>query len=140
MKATNLNSIIRLLWIKIIGTGLGAALPVLLVPASVYLWLGFPPQATMVFLRLYGLSTIALLVGYYGGIEQVRRGEFPAGVLRMGLVSNGGQGLLMAAAGLAGTYSAWGWMAQTMMWFLCVFVLGIASMIVLFLNNRTYGK
>ncbi len=121
-----LRPVIRLLWIKIVGTALAAALPMLLTPAAVYKWLGFPPQPTLLFLRLYGLSTLALLAGYYGGIEQARRGEFPRGVLRMGLVSNGGQGLMLAAAGIAGVYADWGVMAQAMMWSLCLFILGIA--------------
>ncbi len=124
-----LAPVIRLLWIKIVGTALAAALPMLLTPAALYQWLGFPPQPTMLFLRLYGLSTLALLAGYYGGIEQARRGEFPRGVLRMGLVSNGGQGLMLVAAGIAGVYAGWGVMAQVMMWSLCLFILGIALVI-----------
>ena len=131
-----MSTVIRLLWIKIIGTALAAALPMLLTPASVYEWLGFPPQPTMLFLRLYGLSTLALLAGYYGGIEQARRGEFPRGVLRMGLVSNGGQGLMLAAAGIAGTYAGWGGLAQALMWGLCLFILGIALAIATLLRQR----
>jgi len=132
-----MSNVIRLLWIKIVGTALGAALPMLLTPEPIYLWLGFPQQPTMLFLRLYGLSTTALLFGYYSGIQQARRGEFPAGILRMGLVSNGGQGLAIAAAGVAGAFAGWGWMAQAMMWGIGVFVLGIAAAIVLVMDQRT---
>ncbi len=124
-----MNDIIRLLWIKIIGTLLGAALPMLLVPYSLYLWLGFPEQESMIFLRLYGLSTLALLVGYYGGIELARLGQFPLGALRMGLVSNAGQGLAIVTAGVAGVYNDWGFLAQAMMWALGLFILGIAAFI-----------
>jgi hypothetical protein len=127
--------VIRLLWIKILGTAAAAALPMLLTPESVYLWLGFPQQPTMVFMRLYGLATAALLVGYFGGIQQAERGDFPRGVLRMGLVSNGGQGLAIAIAGLAGVFASWGWMAQAMMWSLCAFILGIATAIAVFLSR-----
>jgi hypothetical protein len=127
--------VIRLLWVKIAGTALAAALPMLLTPAAVYERLGFPPQETMLFLRLYGLSTLALLVGYHGGIVQARRGEFPRGVLHMGLVSNGGQGLMLAAAGIAGVYAGWGGPAQAMMWGLCLFILGIALAIGLLLRK-----
>ena len=130
-----MSRVIRLLWIKIVGTALAAALPMLLAPASVYEWLGFPPQPTMLFLRLYGLSTLALLAGYYGGIEQARHGEFPRGVLRMGLVSNGGQGLALLTAGVAGVYADWGLMAQAMMWSLCLFILGIALAILRLLRQ-----
>jgi hypothetical protein len=124
-----MNYTVRLLWIKIVGTALAAALPMLLVPESLYLALGFPPQPTLLFLRLYGLSTLALLVGYYGGIVQLRRGEWPQGVMRMGLVSNGGQGLALLIAGLGGLYASWGVPAQLMMWALCGFILAIAMAI-----------
>lgn len=131
-----MNTVIRLLWVKIIGTALAAALPMLLVPASLYEWLGFPPLPTMLFLRLYGLSTLALLVGYHGGILQARRGELPQGVLRMGLASNGGQGAALAIAGLSGVYDDWGLMAQAMMWGLCLFILGIAVAIMVLLRRQ----
>lgn len=125
-----MRKVILLLWIKIIGTALLAALPMLLTPEPAYRWLGFPEQP-MLFLRLYALSTIALLVGYYGGIEQARRGEFPRGVLRMGLVSNGGQGLAIVLFGAMGAFTAWGVLAQLMMWSVGLFVVGIAIAIVL---------
>ena len=125
-----MRPVIALLWIKIVGTLLFAALPLLLVPEPLYLWLGFPPQPTLLFLRLYGLSTLALLVGYHGGIELARAGQFPRGVLRMGLVSNGGQGLAILIAGVAGTCASWGWMAQAMIYGLGLFILAIAAAIV----------
>lgn len=125
-----MNRIIQLLWVKIIGTAVAAALPMLFTPYALYQWLGFPPQETLLFLRLYGLSTTALLVGYYGGIQLARQGQLPIGVLHMGLVSNGGQGLALVIAGVMGVYSQWGWMAQTMMWSLGAFILAIAAAIV----------
>lgn len=124
-----MNRIILLLWVKIIGTLVGAALPMLLLSHPLYRALGFPEQDSLLFLRLYGLSTMALLVGYYGGIEMARRGEFPRGVLRMGLVSNGGQGLMLLGAGLLGAYAHWGLPAQLMMWTLAGFILLIAAAI-----------
>lgn len=130
-----MNTIIRLLWIKIIGTLLGAALPMLLVPYPLYLWLGFPAQETLIFLRLYGLSTLALLVGYHGGIALARQGQFPLGTLRMGLVSNAGQGLAIILAAAAGVFSGWGWMAEAMMISLALFILGIAAAILLVLHR-----
>lgn len=121
----------RLLWIKILGTGIAAAGPMLFAPESVYLGLGFPEQPTLFFLRLYGLSTVALLMGYYSGVQDVAKGIFPAGILRMGLVSNGGQGLAIVGAGALGVYGDWGLIAQAMMWALGLFVLGIAAGILL---------
>lgn len=121
-----MNRIILLLWVKIIGTLVGAVLPMLLVTHPLYRALGFPEQDSLLFLRLYGLSTMALLVGYFGGIEQARRGELPRGVLRMGLASNGGQGLTLVGAGLLGAYDGWGAPAQFMMWALGLFIVLIA--------------
>lgn len=135
LRAQKLKKIIMLLWVKIIGTLVGAALPMLFLSYPLFRWLGFPEQDSMLFLRLYGLSTSALLVGYYGGIEMARRGEFPIGVLRMGLVSNGGQGLALVIAGMMGVYDHWGWMAQAMMWSLGAFILMIAAAILLALKR-----
>lgn len=126
----------RLLWLKIIGTALAAAFPMLLAPEWIYLSLGFPEQPTMLFVRLYGLSTLALLFGYYSGIEQVRRGQIPTGILRMGLVSNGGQGAAIVMAGAFGTFSTWGVLAQVMMWSLAAFILSIAMAILTVLLRR----
>lgn len=132
-----MQSIVTLLWIKIVGTALGAALPMLATPEWLYAQLGFPPMPSMLFLRLYGLSTTALLVGYWGGIEQARRRVFPRGVLRMGLVSNGGQGLAIVAAGATGAFTSWGWVAQVMMWSLGAFILCIAAAIAVTLRRSS---
>ncbi len=126
----------RLLWIKIIGTALFAALPMMLAPEALYRMLGFPEMPTMLFLRLYGFSTLALLFGYYGGIRLCRQGQFPEDVLRMGLVSNGTQGGALLIAGVAGTYAAWGVMAQLMMWSLAAFILAIAAAILVCMLRR----
>lgn len=126
----------RLLWIKIIGTAMFAALPMMLAPEELYRMLGFPDMPTMLFLRLYGFSTLALLFGYYGGIRLCRQGQFPKDVLRMGLVSNGTQGGALLIAGLIGTYAAWGVMAQLMMWGLAAFILAIAVVILVCMVHR----
>ena len=124
-----MSNIIRLLWIKILGTACFAAIPMLLAPENLYLWLGFPAMPTMLFLRLYGLSTLALLFGYYGGIEACREGQFPRAALRMGLVSNATQGAALLLAGALGVYASWGLLAQVMMWSLGGFIAGIAMAI-----------
>jgi hypothetical protein len=134
-----MHRIQTLLWIKIIGTAMFAALPMLLAPGWLYLSLGFPEMPTLLFLRLYGFSTLALLVGYYGGIRDCREGRYPINVLRMGLVSNGSQGGALLFAGIAGLYAGWGVPAQLLMWGLALFITGIALAILLTLRLRPHG-
>ena len=131
-----MDTVIRLLWVKIVGTAVLASIPLLFTPPWLMEALGFPHFETTIFLRLLGLSTTALLVGYYGGIEQARRGEWPRAVLRMGLVSNGGQGGLIALAAGTGAFSGWGWPAQAMIVSTGVFVLAIAAAIVVLQRHQ----
>jgi hypothetical protein len=49
--------------------------------------------------RLYGIAIAALLVGYSSGFWLIARGEFPWGVVAMGLVSNAGAATVMFASG-----------------------------------------
>jgi hypothetical protein len=46
-------------------------------------------------IRLYGVAITALLVGYGFGIPTANSGQFPRGVVYMGLVSNVGAALLL---------------------------------------------
>lgn len=46
-------------------------------------------------LRLYGVAITALLVGYGFGIPLANSGQFPQGVVYMGLVSNIGAAFLL---------------------------------------------
>ncbi len=49
--------------------------------------------------RLYGIAIAALLVGYSSGFWLIARGEFPWGLVAMGLVSNGGAATVVFASG-----------------------------------------
>lgn len=84
-----------LLTFKIGFTAVFVALPMLLLPASAFeARLGVDVRAAP-YIRLYGWALIALLVGYAGGIAQAQAGQFPWGVVTMGLVSNLGATALM---------------------------------------------
>ena len=131
-----MENVVRLLWVKIVGTAVLASVPLLFTPPWLMEALGFPRFESTIFLRLLGLSTTALLVGYYGGIEQARRGEWPSAVLRMGLVSNAGQGGLIVLAAASGALSGWGWPAQALLLSTGVFVLAIAAAIVALQRQR----
>ena len=85
--------------VKIVGTGLFAALPLTLLPAGrVTRVLGVDPSA-MPYLRLYGVATVALLVGYAFGFSALSGGTFPLGVVCMGIVSNGLAALTLVHTG-----------------------------------------
>lgn len=84
-----------LLLIKIVGTLVPVALPMLLFSKARFDELsGFGPS-DLVLYRVYGMAVLALLVGYSGGLLQVRAGVFPHGVLAMGFVSNAGAAALL---------------------------------------------
>lgn len=90
-----------LLWIKIIGTFFPVAAPLLLLPKqTIDRVSGFEPSDVSLY-RLYGMAVLALLVGYAGGYFQVAQGEFPTGVVAMGIASNAGAFIIMLITGLA---------------------------------------
>lgn len=77
-----------LLLFKIAVTALLASLPLLLLPgAAIQARLKIGADALPV-ARLYGIAVTALLVGYAGGIAPAEAGQFPWGVVLMGIVSN----------------------------------------------------
>ncbi len=88
-----------LLWIKIIGTLFPVALPLLVLPAARINQLSGFKQSDPALFRLYGMALLALLVGYAGGYVQVLDGEFPFGVVAMGLVSNAGAFFVLLKSG-----------------------------------------
>lgn len=89
-----------LLVFKIGVTAVTAVLPMVLLPtAAVTRRLGIEPAA-VAYVRLYGVALLALLVGYAGGLVTLAGGEFPVGVVWMGLVSNGGAAIALVATGV----------------------------------------
>ncbi|MEM1230971.1 MAG: hypothetical protein AAGI15_10570 [Pseudomonadota bacterium] len=74
---------------KILGTGAFVGLPLVLLPASALVARLAVSVAAVPYLRLYGVAILALLVGYSFGFSPFIDGEFPWGVVTMGIVSNG---------------------------------------------------
>ncbi|MEL7313236.1 MAG: hypothetical protein AAFN07_17105 [Pseudomonadota bacterium] len=96
-----------LLIVKISVTLITVAMPFLLLPANrIEQIAGFGAAEPLLY-RLYGVAILALLVGYFGGLQSALGGELPQGVLRMGFVSNAGAALLLLRARPA----AWKWPA-----------------------------
>lgn len=89
---------LSLLLIAKIGlTAVFVAAPLMLLPkAALERSLGVAAPTPKLF-RLYGVAVAALLVGYAFGIPAAEAGRFPWGVVCMGVVSNGGASVLLAA-------------------------------------------
>ncbi len=84
---------------KIVLTGLLTAVPFLLFPpARLATATGVVGGGETLF-RLYGVAILALLTGYASGFWLLERGEFPWGVVAMGLVSNTGGAMLLLTTG-----------------------------------------
>ena len=98
---STMTSLEILLWIKIIGTLIPVAFPLLFFPKSVIdQRSGFEASDASLY-RLYGMAVLALLVGYFAGIVQVWHDEYPTGIIAMGFVSNAGAFLIMLITGRA---------------------------------------
>ncbi len=74
---------------KILGTGAFVGLPLVLLPAGALVTRLAVGAAAVPYLRLYGVAILALLVGYAFGFSPFIDGEFPWGIVTMGIVSNG---------------------------------------------------
>ena len=109
-----MNALRLLLQIKVALTVLAWCLPLLLLPASALSWLGFP-VVPMIFLRLLAMAYLALVVGYLLGLLQLRRGSYPWATVWVGIVSNGGAGVLLTIAWISSAWATWGSFAQLFM-------------------------
>ncbi|QPH53274.1 hypothetical protein [Pontivivens ytuae] len=85
-----------LLTVKIVVTLVGVVGPFLLLRrARIDALIGATAGSPLIY-RLYGIAILALLFGYGGGLVQIAGGQFPSGVVVMGIVSNGGAALVLA--------------------------------------------
>ena len=105
---------------KIIITFIFLCIPLLSFPSTVFVALGVPAPQPLVIVRLLGVAYPALIVGYYGGIQGLRKGRRPLSVIDMGLVSNGLASLVLFFFGITNHWSAWSKGAQIYMWLLAV--------------------
>lgn len=79
-----------ILAVKIIGTGLLVALPLMFLPAQRLAGMLNVTDTAIPMARLYGVAVLALLVGYSFGFSPIAGERFPLGIVSMGLVSNAG--------------------------------------------------
>ncbi len=111
-----LRALSQVLVAKIVLTVSAWCVPLLLFPAPLLERLGFPVPEPTLFLRLLGVAYTALVVGYGFGLHASRRGEYPTGVVWVGIVSNGGACVLLCGAALLGAWADWGAFARLVMW------------------------
>ncbi len=102
--------------VKIAVTILFWCIPLFLFPPALLETCGFPPQESMVFLRLLGWAYLALCVGYAFGWRAARDGVRARGPIWTGIVSNGGASAILITYGSGGSWSDWGAPAQLFMW------------------------
>jgi hypothetical protein len=102
--------------IKITITLIFWSLPLLLFPASLFVWMGMSEPKPMLFLRLLGAAYLALVVGYMSGLRRLARGDEVQDIVWVGITSNGSAFLILLLCGIAGTWKGWGILAQTYMW------------------------
>lgn len=88
-----------LLGFKIIVTLIFVSGPFLLLPKDrLEAMTGAQVQSAALF-RLYGMAATALLFGYGTGLWQGLQGNYPWGIILMGLVSNGGAAAILIGTG-----------------------------------------
>ncbi len=127
-----LRSLSHVLVAKIALTVAAWCVPLFLFSASWLEGLGFPVPKPEIFLRLLGMAYTALVVGYAFGLHAARRGEYPHGVVWVGIVSNGGACAMLCAAAIVGVWSEWGVLARVVMWGSLVGTGGITAGLVAF--------
>lgn len=84
---------------KIVVTAILTAIPFLFLPQERLATLTGISSGGSTLFRLYGIAILALLVGYASGFWTVAAGQFPWGVVAMGLVSNTGAASIMYVTG-----------------------------------------
>lgn len=102
--------------VKIAITIFAWSIPFLLAPPRLIESLGFKVPEPILFLRLLGVAYAALVVGYVFGLQTSLSGGYPAGVVWVGLVSNGGAFFYLVLNAVSGTWASWGKFARVAMW------------------------
>ncbi len=118
--------------VKISVTILLWGLPLLIFPVQVFQALGFPELDPLVFIKLLGMAYLALVVGYWFGLQEVRRNKYPDATVWVGIVSNGGAAIILAVYGFSNAWQNWGTFAQIFMWMSMVATAGITGGLIMF--------
>jgi hypothetical protein len=131
----NQKALAILLKSKIILTIAMWAIPLLIFPKSIFEWIGIPFPEPAIFLRLLGVSYIALCIGYGWGMVLLNRGENPFGILLMGMVSNGFACILIIFFGITGTYKDWSLLGKIYI-YLSAGITGSITLLLILLSRK----
>jgi len=101
---------------KILVTVFFWALPLLLLPESLFVYIGFPEPNPKVFVQLLGMAYASLAVGYAMGLKKANSNTHPVEAVWVGIVSNGGAAIILGVNAIVGTWSNWGPIARIYMW------------------------
>ena len=93
----------------------------LLFPPSWLEFFGLPQQSSYVFIKLYGMATFALVIGYGFGLRESypsrnKQARRLMSAIWVGIVSNAGACLILLLYGLSGAWNAWGIVLQWGLW------------------------
>lgn len=93
------------------------SIPLLVLPSSWLLAIGFPnPEAVIVFIRLLGAAYFALGIGYILGFCDSVKNRDIGNVVTVGIISNGLACAILLIFSILGHWSDWGFWAKAFMW------------------------
>lgn len=112
-----MNALSLVLTFKIAATVLFWCVPLLLLPSSILIELGFPAQSDdLMFVRMLGWAYLALCIGYAFGLKSSLRGKRALGPIWVGIVSNGGACVLLLLFGLSASWNDMASLVQFVFW------------------------
>lgn len=112
-----MNSLSLVLTFKIAATVLFWCVPLLLLPSSMLIELGFPEQSKdLMVVRMLGWAYLALCIGYAFGLKASLQGKRAIGPIWMGIVSNGGACALLLLFGLSASWHDMASLVQFIFW------------------------
>lgn len=112
-----MNALSLVLTFKIAATILFWCVPLLLLPSSMLIELGFLAQSNdLMFARMLGWAYLALCIGYAFGLKASLLGKRALGPIWVGIVSNGGACVLLLLFGLSSSWNDLSSMVQFIFW------------------------
>jgi hypothetical protein len=112
-----MNALSLVLTFKIAATVLFWCVPLLLLPSSILIELGFPAQSNdLMFVRMLGWAYLALCIGYAFGLKFSLLGKRALGPIWVGIVSNGGACVLLLLFGLSASWNDMASFVQFIFW------------------------
>ena len=110
-----MNKLLKIFILKIVATILWCLVLIFFSP-SVLVWLGLPYQGTYMFIRLLGFAYLSLCLGYFLGLQSIRKCKPAISSTWVGILSNGLACIFLFINGITGVWSAWGSFLKIFLW------------------------